>query len=162
MSLHAVLADDEQVTRLAERDVPVLIVGSRGTRKLDVARAIHEASRRRLAAFTPFDMSGTVPLQFVEAELFGSTRGGFTGRAVPRPGLCEGANGGTVFLDHTPVLFMNKLSRAITGRVQRLGEREEARSTCASFRTNPTGFRRSRAFYAPMEIVRLPQLEVPF
>src|SRR5262245_22932793 len=108
--------------------VTVLILGESGTGKERVARAIHRASDRARAPFVVVNCAGLSPT-LVEDELFGHTRGAFTGATDDRPGPFERANGGTVFLDEvgelTPDLQM-KLLRALQQRtVQRLGGRRE-------------------------------------
>jgi two-component system, NtrC family, response regulator AtoC len=82
------------VNRVADTESAVLVTGGRGTRKEVVARAIHEASRRRAGPFVSLTC-GAVPEPMLEAELFGLAKG--TGAA--KPGVFVRAQGGTVFLD---------------------------------------------------------------
>lgn len=79
-------------------DLPVLIEGESGTGKELVARAIHRLSERRDYNFVS-ENCGAIPSNLVEAELFGSVAGAFTGATESRPGIFEVAHRGTVFLD---------------------------------------------------------------
>ncbi len=95
-------------------DVKILLRGESGTGKELLARAIHDASPRRDGPFAVFDCGAVAP-NVVEAELFGSTRGAFTG-AEDRPGVLEAAHGGTLFLDEIgelPVDVQPKLLRVL-------------------------------------------------
>jgi two-component system nitrogen regulation response regulator GlnG len=85
------------IERLADLAVPVLIRGETGTGKELVARAIHDRSPRRAGPFISVNL-GAIPRELAAAELFGSTRGAFTG-ARDRDGLFRAAHGGTLFLD---------------------------------------------------------------
>jgi len=78
--------------------VRVLIEGETGVGKELVARAMHMMSARREAPFVAVDCAGLSP-SLVESELFGHTRGSFTGAVATRKGLIEEADGGTLFLD---------------------------------------------------------------
>ncbi|QDT33211.1 sigma-54-dependent transcriptional regulator [Thalassoglobus polymorphus] len=106
---------------VAERDVPVLITGESGTGKELVAGAIHRYSKRAAGPFVPVcipAMSESV----LESELFGHTRGAFTGATEKRSGLIKAADGGTAFFDEigditipTQVKLLRVIeSRAIT------------------------------------------------
>ncbi len=86
------------VSRAAPTDVPVFIEGESGTGKELVARLIHNNSKRRHGPFVPVDC-GSIASGILESELFGSTRGAFTGADRDRSGLFEAAHQGTVFLD---------------------------------------------------------------
>ncbi|MCP5059327.1 MAG: sigma-54-dependent Fis family transcriptional regulator, partial [bacterium] len=104
------------IHRLAPTRTTVLIYGETGTGKELVARAIHEESGR-----DPF-VSVSVPELsegLLESELFGHTRGAFTGAVASRPGLFEAASGGTLFLDEigdSPMSVQVKLLRALETR----------------------------------------------
>lgn len=115
-----------QVRRAARCDLPVLIVGETGTGKELVAQALHRCSGR-IGNLVALD-AGVVAADLVEAELFGSVRGAFTG-AVDRPGLIEQAHRGTLFLDEAcglPLAIQAKLLRVLeTRRVRRVGGHEE-------------------------------------
>jgi DNA-binding NtrC family response regulator len=92
----------EDVFRLVERVAParstVLITGESGTGKELVAKAIHEASPRSGNAFVVVNCSN-IPSELLESELFGHTRGAFTGAIAAKKGLFEVADTGSIFLD---------------------------------------------------------------
>lgn len=83
--------------RYARSDAPILITGETGTGKSRLARKLHDASHRASGPFVAVDCAALVE-SVMEAELFGSCRGAFTG-AIDRPGLLALADGGTVFFD---------------------------------------------------------------
>ena len=92
----------ENVFRLVERVAParstVLITGESGTGKELVAKAIHEASPRASQPFVAVNCSN-IPSELLESELFGHTRGAFTGAVAAKKGLFEVADTGSIFLD---------------------------------------------------------------
>jgi two-component system nitrogen regulation response regulator GlnG len=88
----------EELARVADLDVPVLIRGETGTGKELVARALHQGSPRRQGPFLSVNL-GALPKELVIAELFGAQRGAFTGANKDREGLFRAAHGGTLFLD---------------------------------------------------------------
>jgi len=88
----------DMVRKVAPTDSTVLISGESGTGKELIARAIHANSKRRNASFFAVDC-GTISDTLLESELFGHTKGAFTGAHQDKPGIFKVANGGTVFLD---------------------------------------------------------------
>ena len=84
------------IERVAPTNASVLITGATGTGKELAARAIHDLSPRRDAAFVDINCSA-IPDTLIEAELFGHQRGTFTGAHENRSGLFEKASGGTLF-----------------------------------------------------------------
>jgi transcriptional regulator with GAF, ATPase, and Fis domain len=105
--------------RIAAADSTVLIEGETGTGKGIVAEAIHGASARAGGPLVVVDCA-SIPPSLIEAELFGHTRGAFTGAGVARAGAFESAAGGTVFLDEIgelPLDMQPKLLRALEERI---------------------------------------------
>jgi DNA-binding NtrC family response regulator len=109
---------------VAPRDTAVLIVGGTGTGKELVARGIHALSRRSQKPFIVVNCAA-IPEALLEAELFGYTRGAFTGAFQARVGRIHAAHGGTLLLDEVgelPLSMQAKLLRFVQeGEVQRLG-----------------------------------------
>ncbi|MBZ5695411.1 MAG: sigma-54 dependent transcriptional regulator [Acidobacteriia bacterium] len=118
----------QQIYRLARlvapRDTAALIVGATGTGKELVARGIHDLSRRSQGPFIVVNCAA-IPESLLEAELFGFTRGAFTGAFQSRLGRIHAAHGGTLLLDEVgelPLSMQAKLLRFVQeGEVQRLG-----------------------------------------
>jgi DNA-binding NtrC family response regulator len=113
------------VRRVAPRDVTVLLTGESGTGKERVAEAIVQASLRAEAPFVRFNCAAIAP-ELAEAELFGHTRGAFTGARGARKGLFRVAHGGTLLLDEIGELdagLQAKLLRVLQqGEVRPVGE----------------------------------------
>ena len=114
----------EMAARVAQHDSTVLINGETGTGKELLARAIHYNSLRRNQPFVTINC-GAIPKDLIEAELFGYSRGAFTGANANKPGKVELADGGTLFLDEIgelPLESQVKLLRLIQqGEVERVG-----------------------------------------
>ena len=117
----------ELAGRVARHNTTVLITGESGTGKEVVARAIHRMSPRSENSFTAINCAA-IPEQLLESELFGHTKGSFTGATSDHPGLFEIANGGTLLLDEIadlPQALQAKLLRVLEeGEIRRLGARE--------------------------------------
>jgi DNA-binding NtrC family response regulator len=114
----------KEIARVAPSRSTVLVVGESGTGKELVARSIHKHSPRLSAPFIPVNC-GALTESLLEAELFGHTRGAFTGAERDRKGLWEEAEGGTLFLDEigeTSPAMQVKLLRALQeGEIRRVG-----------------------------------------
>lgn len=103
------------IPKAASSKANVLITGESGTGKELVARAIHGNSPRGQGSFITINCGG-VPEQLLESELFGYTRGSFTGAVTDKMGLFEAAHGGTIFLDEIgdlPLSLQVKLLRIV-------------------------------------------------
>jgi transcriptional regulator with PAS, ATPase and Fis domain len=93
-----ILALKDDIDIAARCDAKVLITGESGTGKSLIARMIHDASPRKSTAFVELNC-GALPETLLESELFGHTKGAFTGAAGARPGRFLAADKGTLFLD---------------------------------------------------------------
>jgi len=118
----------DHMEKAASVDANLLILGESGAGKERVARAIHENSDRRGRTFLALNCAA-IPETLLEAELFGYERGAFTGAQLPKEGLLEAADGGTLLLDEVCELnppLQAKLLRAVEeGATRRLGGRKE-------------------------------------
>jgi DNA-binding NtrC family response regulator len=123
----AMLELARMVRLVAPRSTTVLIQGDTGTGKELVARAVHQLSRRASRPFVVLNCAA-IPETLLEAELFGHTRGAFTGAIQSRAGRIEAADGGTLFLDEIgemPLALQAKMLRFLeSGELQRVGDNE--------------------------------------
>jgi len=126
-SMRQVFAVLERASRTA---APVLFLGESGTGKELMARGVHDASPRKDGPFVVFDC-GAATESLIESDLFGHTRGAFTGAAGERQGAFAAAHGGTLFLDEIgdlPLPLQPKLLRMLeAGEVIPLGGRKPER-----------------------------------
>jgi transcriptional regulator with GAF, ATPase, and Fis domain len=158
------------IVRVAASEAPVLVQGETGSGKELVARAIHECSHRAGKPFVVVDCAA-LPESLLEAELFGHSRGAFTGAVAARAGSFEAAEGGTVFLDEIgelPLATQPTLLRVLESRsVRRVGETSQrpihARFLAATHRdlrrmVNDGQFREDLYFRIAVLPVRVPPL----
>jgi DNA-binding NtrC family response regulator len=126
----AMLEVSRRIRLVAQRTTPVLVQGPTGTGKELVARALHRLSARSSRPFVALNCAA-IPETLLEAELFGHTRGAFTGAVQGRVGRIEAAQGGTLFLDEIgemPLPLQAKLLRFVEcGELQRVGDNEPVR-----------------------------------
>ncbi|MCB4204216.1 sigma-54 dependent transcriptional regulator [Deferribacterales bacterium Es71-Z0220] len=112
------------IGKIAKTDINVLIQGETGTGKEVIAKMIHEKSSRSGKPFVAINMAA-IPKELMESELFGYSRGAFTGAVGDKPGKFEEANGGTIFLDEiseAEMAIQSKLLRVLQEKeVTRLG-----------------------------------------
>lgn len=127
----SIVAIRASVARAARLDLPVVVQGETGTGKEIVAQLLHHESARagRLVALNV----AAVPEPLAEGELFGVTRGAYTGATHDRGGILEDANHGTLFLDEASDLaraMQTRLLRVLeTGEARRVGGRESRRTS---------------------------------
>src|SRR5713226_2949738 len=124
----------KMVSQVAPTDATVLIEGETGTGKELIARMVHRFSARSSQPFVPVDCASIAP-SLLESELFGHTKGAFTGADKDRIGVFEAAHKGTTFLDEIGEIEFNfqlKLLRFLQER--------EVRPVCAS-RSKPVDVR---------------------
>jgi two-component system response regulator AtoC len=116
------------VARVAPKDVTVLLTGESGAGKDVLASVLHAHSRRADRVMVRFN-AAAIPSELAEAELFGHTRGAFTGAQTARQGYFQQAHKGTLFIDEIgelPPAIQAKVLRALqSGEVQQLGGRPE-------------------------------------
>jgi transcriptional regulator with PAS, ATPase and Fis domain len=126
---------NSDIDAAARSHAKVLITGETGAGKEVVARLIHQRSARRLARMATINCAG-FPDSLLESELFGHTRGSFTGAYRDRPGVLEAAANGTVFLDELGEMSMRMQTVLLrfleTGELQRVGA--DRAHTCVNVR----------------------------
>lgn len=134
----------QQTALFAESDAPVVVLGQSGSGKEVIVRALHANSDRREKPFVAVNVAA-LSAELLESELFGHTRGAFTGASFERRGLFEAADGGVLFLDEIgemPLAMQAKLLRALQdGEVRRVGDTRSfavnVRIVCATHRDLP-------------------------
>ncbi len=109
------------IQKVAPMNTSILILGETGTGKELVARAIHEYSDRRSATMISINCAA-IAENLIESELFGYSKGAFTGADNDHPGLIEAASGGTLFLDE-----IGELSLEVQARLLRVLQENEVR-----------------------------------
>lgn len=118
----------QRITRVSNTDATVLITGESGTGKELAARALHQLSTRKHNAFVAVNC-GAIPESLAEAELFGSTKGAFTGATQDKIGKLQSAEKGTLFLDEIgelPLALQAKMLRFLQeGTITPLGSNTE-------------------------------------
>jgi DNA-binding NtrC family response regulator len=103
------------IGKISGANINVLICGESGTGKEVIAHMIHEMSNRSGKPFVPINMAA-IPSDLMESELFGHSKGSFTGAVTDKKGKFEEANGGTIFLDEISEMdfsLQSKLLRVI-------------------------------------------------
>lgn len=118
------------IERVRDASIPVIVEGESGTGKEVVARAIHESGARARSPFIVVNCAA-IPEALLESELFGHTRGAFTGALRDRVGVLVQASGGTLFLDEIgempPRMQVDLLRVLEDGKVRPIGAEEEIR-----------------------------------
>jgi DNA-binding NtrC family response regulator len=113
------------INQFADTPFPVLVEGESGTGKELVAEQLHNSSSRTNAPFMTINCAAFTP-ELLDAQLFGHTKGAFTGAAAERAGFFEDAGEGTLFLDEIgelPLALQSKLLRVLeNGEFYRIGE----------------------------------------
>ena len=159
-----------RIRLVAPRMTPVLIEGPTGSGKELVAEALHRLSPRSRKPFVAINCAA-IPEALLEAELFGHTRGAFTGAVQGRVGRIESAGGGTLFLDEIgemPLALQAKLLRFVeSGELQRVGDNEtvkvDVRIVAATHRplaehTQTGSFRADLYYRLAVFLIRTPPL----
>lgn len=115
----------KRAARFAGSDAPIAVLGETGTGKEVIARIIHSNSARAKQPFVAVNVAA-LPADLLESELFGHSKGAFTGASAAHRGLFETANKGTLFLDEIgemPLPLQAKLLRGLQdGELRRVGE----------------------------------------
>jgi transcriptional regulator with GAF, ATPase, and Fis domain len=159
-----------RIRLVAQRMTPVLIEGPTGSGKELVAEGLHRLSARSKKPFVAINCAA-IPEALLEAELFGHTRGAFTGAVHGRVGRIESADGGTLFLDEIgemPLALQSKLLRFVEcSELQRVGDNEtvkvDVRIVAATHRplaehTQTGAFRADLYYRLAVFLIRTPSL----
>jgi len=167
---NCMLEVSRRIRLVAPRSTPVLIEGPTGSGKELVAEALHRLSPRSRKPFVAINCAA-IPEALLEAELFGHTRGAFTGAVQGRVGRIEAADGGTLFLDEIgemPLSLQAKLLRFVEcGELQRVGDNEtlkvDVRIVAATHRplaqhTQSGTFRSDLYYRLAVFLIRTPSL----
>ncbi|MEO6254206.1 MAG: sigma-54 dependent transcriptional regulator [Ferruginibacter sp.] len=128
-----------KIEKIAPTDANIFILGENGTGKELIAKAIHDHSMRADKPFVKVDVGALTETLF-ESELFGHTKGSFTGAAEGRAGRFEAANGGTLFLDEIGNISMHQQAKLLSvlqnRQVSRVGSNDamniDIRLICAT------------------------------
>ncbi len=134
----------QEVERIASSDGTVLILGESGTGKELVGRALHRLGSRRSGPFVRESCAAISP-QLLDGELFGHSKGAFTGAAGERAGLIESAEGGVLFLDE-----IGEMESALQSKMLRVLQEREIRRV-GSNRTRHVNFRLIAATHRDLE-----------
>ncbi len=114
----------QQIAKVANSRVRLLIQGESGTGKELVARALHESSERRERPFVKVNCAA-IPGELIESELFGHERGAFTGATAQKKGMFEIAHEGTIFLDEIGDMSLGAQAKVLrvlqSGELMRVG-----------------------------------------
>ena len=112
----------EQIAKAAPTNGRVLVYGESGTGKELVARSVHAMSRRAAGAFVEVNCAA-IPEELIESELFGYTKGAFTGAVTDREGKFESADSGTLFLDEVGDMSLKTQAKVLRVLQEQVVER---------------------------------------
>jgi sigma-54-specific transcriptional regulator len=132
----------DEMLRFADSSLSLLVTGETGSGKDHAAWLIHQASSRK-GKFVPVNCAA-IPKDLIEAELFGATRGAYTGATQARTGLVAEADGGTLFLDE-----IGDMPLSLQGTLLRLLNEKKFRPVGAT-REQPSDFRLICATHRPL------------
>ena len=148
------------VERIAPTDAPVLVLGENGTGKELIANAIHKNSRRKNAPFVMVNLGG-ISTSLFESEMFGHSKGAYTGAVSERKGRFELADKGTIFLDEIGDLTQDcqvKLLRVLQQHTfERLGESRTRKTDIRAIVVQHT-FREDLFYRINLITLRIPPL----